>query len=149
MMTDREKLVELVKEICNKVVKACGCSDMLPSYSFCKNAVYESIADYLIINGVTVAEMQRPLTLEEVKENRAVWIEDDGCETGQELYPALYYAEGYPQHTVFTYLDEDLGEEDAWLNNTQYGITWRCWATKPTEEERANAEWEEGVNDGD
>lgn len=54
MMTDREKLVGLVKEICNTVVKACGCSDMLPTYSFCKNAVYESFADYLITNGVTV-----------------------------------------------------------------------------------------------
>lgn len=56
MMTDREKLVGLVKEICNTVVKACGCSDMLPTYSFCKNAVYESIADYLVTNGVTVQE---------------------------------------------------------------------------------------------
>lgn len=55
-MTDREKLVVLVKEICNTVVKACGCSDMLPTYSFCKNAVYESFADYLITNGVTVHE---------------------------------------------------------------------------------------------
>lgn len=55
-MTDREKLVGLVKEICNTVVKACGCSDMLPTYSFCKNAVYESIADYLITNGVTMWE---------------------------------------------------------------------------------------------
>lgn len=53
-MTDREKLVGLVKEICNTVVKACGCSDMLPTYSFCKNAMYESFADYLITNGVTV-----------------------------------------------------------------------------------------------
>lgn len=57
-MTEREKMVGLVKEICNTVVKACGCSDMLPTYSFCKNAVYESFADYLIANGVTVQNWQ-------------------------------------------------------------------------------------------
>ena len=138
-MTDREKLVELINE--GVEIYSDGWQKQF--------GAAEAVADHLITNGVTMAGMQRPLTLEQVKENRAVWIEDDGCETGEELYPALYYAEGYPQHTVFTYLDEDLGEEDAWLNNTQYGITWRCWATKPTEEERANAEWEEGVNDGD
>lgn len=140
-MDDREKLVNLMWDKAREIAEWGGEILYLVSP--------EKLADHLIANGVTMAGMQRPLTLEQVKENRAVWIEDDGCETGEELYPALYYAEGYPQHTVFTYLDEDRGEEDAWLNNTEYGITWRCWATKPTEEERANAEWEEGVNDGD
>ena len=136
-MTDREKLVELLLK-CEQVHER----DLNDDW---KDGEIEAIADHLIANGVTIAEMQKPLSLERVKENRAVWIEDDGCETGQELYPALYYAKGHPHHTVFIYQEED----HAWLDNLEYGVTWRCWATKPTEEEMANAEWEEGATDGD
>ena len=130
-MTDREKLAKRLTSL----IKHC---------TSCEECRDEDISDYLIANGVTIAEMKKPLALEQVKEKRAVWIEDDGCETGQELYPALYDAKGYPHHTVFIYQDEG----HAWLDNLLYGITWRCWETRPTEEEMAAAEWEEGATDG-
>ena len=90
--------------------------------------------------------LQKPLTIEEVKEAKAVWIEDDGCETGDELYPALYLSKGYPSHYVFLTAYDD-GDLKVWANIMHYGKTWRCWARKPTEEECASVKWEEIIHD--
>lgn len=69
--------------------------------------------------------LQKPLTLEEAKKELALWIEyppniyyHRAC-----LYPVLYSADFRAEST--------------------YGIGWRCWATKPTDEEREAAKWDE------
>lgn len=92
-----------------------------------------------------VAAMQRcvepnhPLTLEEVKEQRAVWVEENLCEP----VPALFYIKGYPHHSVFVGAfgeDEDF-DENVWYDNEDYGVEWRCWFREPTVEERAGTPW--------
>ena len=94
-----------------------------------------------------VAAMQRcvepnhPLTLEEVKEQRAVWLEENLCEP----VPALFYIKGYPHHSVFIGAfgkDEDF-DENVWYDNEDYGVEWRCWLRKPTVEERVTTPWGE------
>lgn len=35
------------------------------------------------------------------------------------------------------------GINNGWLDTNMYGFAWRCWASKPTDEERAAAPWEE------
>lgn len=111
--------------------------------------VEEVASDALaLIHHLESNQMKKPMTLEEALQAKAVWIEDDGCETGVELYPVLYYAKGYPKKSVFiTAMDNE--DNQAWLNNEEYGITWRCWASRPTEEERAAAKWEEDKRDTD
>lgn len=123
----------------------------------CSSAV--QIDALSLIRHLESNQMKKPLTLEEALEAKAVHIEDDGCEIGVELYPALYFAKGHPNYSVFltgiyTGSDTVRSRNDecglkAWLNNEEYGITWRCWASRPTEEERAAAKWEEDKRDTD
>lgn len=82
--------------------------------------------------------MQKPLTLEESKSQRAVWIEDDGCEYETDLFPAIYDGKGFPNHSVFS----EHGDESVWYDNGEYGVSWRCWLRKPTDAEREDVPWE-------
>lgn len=83
----------------------------------------------------------KPMTLEEVKEVKAVWIEDPEQEYESKLYPAIYWGVGNGSYSVFV-ADIDDGEERAWYRNEEYGTWWRCWSRKPTDEERSAAGWE-------
>ena len=109
-MTDREKLVELISQ--SRVT--------ITSDSACINGS-EYIADYLIANGVTVKQMQKPLAYSKVFHSQCLepqwWVE---LENGD----------------IFCSRDE-VG---MFLLDS-YGKTWRCWAEKPTDEERKAAEW--------
>lgn len=115
-MTDREKLKKLVR----------GC---IGNHGFVTPL---ELVDYLIANGVTVREMQKPLTVEELQEDTVCWYEEHNdnivpVEIGRcTNFIGVYYIGG----------DFPIVEKK-W----EYGKTWRCWAEKPTEEERKAAEW--------
>ena len=117
-MTDREKLVELLDIIIQPGQKTLG-----------------EIADHLLAHGVTVKEPQKPLTLEEVlqaiKDCKTLWIEDEEEPTNTGIDPGCYNVRYWLNKTV---IKDEI--------RACYGKTWRCWAEKPTEEERRAAEWE-------
>lgn len=120
-MTDREKLVELIDEII----------ELYPSE-------LEKLADHLTAHGVTVRQMQKPILETElmVYLHSPVWFEEFGRDV--EEIPLLldglgiYYAE-FKEYGRTERLDRRLDD---------YNYQWRCWAEKPTEEERKAAEWE-------
>ena len=132
-MADREKLVGLLINHC-AVIGEINCKAATGEKCTTEDCA-KCLADHLLAHGVTVKEKQKPLTLEEVKEKKAVWIE------GEELYPALLCCRSYRYYSEFcTNVDEDEGL--TLLDNDLYGMEWRCWAEKPTEEERKAAKWE-------
>lgn len=119
-LTDpEEKMVELLKE-----------TGMLEI----EDALY--IAEYLIAHGVTVKQMQKPLTEKEVEENtgNVLWFENDAF-LGAEPLRLLCI-------TWFDAEFEQFGSKE-WQSNKldDYGYTWRCWASEPTGEEMEAAEW--------
>ena len=122
-MTDREKLVGLIQDSVE------GCAEYWAG----------RIADHLIAHGVTVREMQKPLTLQEAKERKTVWLDCDDGFCDDVPFPSLYMYRGYPHHSVFIAPQNE--DDKLWLDDEEYGETWRCWAEKPTEEERKAAEW--------
>lgn len=77
--------------------------------------------------------MQKPMTLEELKEAEIVWVEiDDESETIPALNDGIsdkcvYFIMGHGRHT-HSYIE-------------QYGKYWRAWASRPTDEEREAAAW--------
>lgn len=86
----------------------------------------EAIAD------ITMGVLQMPLTLEELKEAKVVWVEIDDSETIPALVDGIsdkcvYFIMGHGAHTR-GYIE-------------QYGKYWRAWAYEPTSEERERA-WE-------
>lgn len=84
-------------------------------------------------------EPNRMLTLEEVKEQRAVWLEENIGEPR----PTIFYANGYLHHSVFMggFGDSDDVDSNVWYDDEDYGVDWRCWLRKPTQEERKNVPW--------
>lgn len=127
-MTDREKMLEILQGL--RIKEKIG-------EGLTMREKFEQIADQLIANGVTVKEPQKPLTVEELKrmDGQPVWYETEAtrtpCVVTQSMIDevdAIFYA---------------LGSEKPIFSNVDgYGQTWRCWAEKPTEEERRAAEWE-------
>lgn len=128
-MTDREKLVELIKLI-----------DEHYQISYHRQAgeivgilnTDELTAD-LIAHGVTVKEMQKPMTVEELfLLPDVVYVEFSYFD---DVYAAL--PERYDKQTI----DLMMRGESCRFLLKGYGKTWRCWAKRPTEEERKAAEW--------
>ena len=130
-MTDREKLVYLIKENAKAIVSStenglCVCLDV------------ETLADYLLAHGVTVKEPQKPLTVEEASgTNEPVWME---YITGMVFVCDLVASPGW-NGIYDAYIIGDTKPKP--LPEKYYGKSWRCWAEKPTEAERKNAKWEE------
>ena len=121
-MTDREKLVGFLKEI---------------AHENCFGST-EKIADHLLAHGVYVRESQKPCKFEEISLCDYCWIEHK-----YEIYTSVEIA------CVLCKTSEYFGIDFVGLGSPithrkeLYNKTWRCWAEKPTEEERRNAKWEE------
>lgn len=131
-MTDREKLVELLNEV------------FADQYEKRGLITAEHTAEYLLSHGVTVREQQKPLDLvDAIEADDPVWIEHSLTFMDMEvikIYPIDYcdrrfYADGILR-------GERINEKSMLLKKDDYGKDWRCWAEKPTEEERKDAEWE-------
>lgn len=88
------------------------------------------------------AQVPRVLKLEEVhslEQNEVVWLEDNGVE---EIIPAIVVEHGhtYAQRSVCFMIVEN---PRLWIATFDYLNRWRCWTSRPTEEEREAAEWDE------
>lgn len=83
--------------------------------------------------------LQKPLTLEEVKEQVSVWIEySEKVKFMRCTEPVLYICSGGGKSCF----DEGYSEQFR-LENKEYGEMWRCWERKPTDEEMSAAKWNE------
>ena len=126
-MTDREKLVEMINHVSEGYIE----NLMQPGGA-------EAMANYMIANGVTVKEPQKPIAETDLGKylDMPVWFEELGRDV--EYLPLLldgigiYYAE-FKEFGKSEWLDRRIDD---------YNYQWRCWAEKPTEEERKAAEWE-------
>lgn len=122
-MTEWEKLYELIVDAENEFYKN--------NHHAEDSKRIESVVERLIAHGVKVKQMQKPLTLEEVKNIRdvIVWAE-------------LNSSELFPVRIDGTRLFNLEQREDVWgVVRSSYNKGWRFWANRPTEEERKAAEW--------
>ena len=117
-MTDREKLVKLLEDV--------------TQLNALKGTIEET-ADYLIAHGVTVKEKQRPLHRRQLVDSGFFFLER---KEEEEVYPVVL------KERWEVYFVDFVGTNSLVRHNkVDYGKTWRCWAEKPTEEERRAAEW--------
>lgn len=97
----------------------------------------DKTAQNLIAHGVTVREMQKPLTVEEATgTNKIVWYER---RFGQ--YRVIPCDAVFSRIAGFVELAIIGHEKPMYCPAHAYGKDWRCWAEKPTDEERKAAEW--------
>lgn len=130
MMTERKnlaKLTALIEEVAEaKTIRRGG--------EWVEVVNSEEIATYLIAHGVTMKQMQEPLTFEEARTLDVGWIES------RELNK-IFLAVFAPSTHEALWFRSRYGQRFEWAYAHDYGQVWRCWATKPTDEERQAAEW--------
>lgn len=100
---------------------------------------FEQVVDYAIKHGMTVRERQKPLTLLEATSVDYCWIEAAGI--GLRPCSCVIAPNGWSVEV------QGVGGNPYWLAPQKYGYAWRCWAERPTDEERIKAEWEEDDNE--
>lgn len=121
-MTDHENLVKLLDETFAEQYERRG---LLTA---------KHTADFLIANGVTVKQMQKPLTVEEVRGKDMVYLEE---RHGRISCPCLIEQ---PSPEKDMYFISSMSE--IFTHRVKaYNKFWRCWATKPTDAERQAAPW--------
>lgn len=101
--------------------------------------------------------MQKPLTLEELSayESKPVFVEagfmkpnwDKPKITEAKWYLLRWFAKGAEQYRpyidfVTACIPDNDGCYHERFRRKEYGKSWRCWASRPTDEERSAAAWE-------
>lgn len=82
-------------------------------------------------------EPNRMLTLEEIKELRAVWVED----ISRGIAPAIVFPNDTKKYSCVV-ADYDASDDNVWFDNAEYGKHWRCWLRKPTQKKMEAVPWE-------
>ena len=94
------------------------------------------------------AQEPRVMTLEEVRQERICWIEDadDGMMT--RLFPATMFGTGKYASGLKSYMflaqkpwAVDVNNYEWWYIIADYEQTWRCWTSRPTDEQREAIPW--------
>ena len=129
-------------------------------YSMAYEILHQSDVIELLVGALRDAlekPMQKPLTLEELGqyEDKPVFVEvgfrKPNCDrpkiTHKKWYLLRWFGKGAEQYRncidfVTTCIPDNDGCYHESFRRTQYGKTWRCWATRPTDEEREAAAWE-------
>ena len=106
-------------------------------------ALHQSDVIELLVSALRDAmdrPMQKPLTLEEA--NRASWVyfeEKDNGPIKHDIWPCVIWSRG----PGYSFVDIDhLYRKMIYFKTDDYGVVWRCWASRPTDEERSAAAWE-------
>lgn len=82
----------------------------------------------------------RVMTLEEVRcaNEEPMWFESKGTFRGQKGFWVL--SKGVPPSYVIRLIPA-VGKDDTELSLAVYGKVWRCWTSRPTDEQRKIASW--------
>lgn len=84
--------------------------------------------------------LQKPMTLEEAcgSEEPCVYFEDRDFGEISAASVDIGFAHGDIRYRTIDVLGGYIHKEES-----AYGKTWRCWATKPTDDERKAAKWDD------
>ncbi len=72
-----------------------------------------------------------------------VWLEDNNGGDEPCVHARKITCWEHKSHRIYF----DGGR--VWYADINYGVTWRCWMRKPTEQEMADTPWEEDDDDND
>ena len=88
------------------------------------------------------------MTLEEVKQERICWIEDADDGMTVRLFPATMFGIGEYANGSKSYMflaqkpwAIDVNDCEWWYLIEDYGEIWRCWTSRPTDEQREKEPW--------
>ena len=116
------------------------------AYPEVQDAIKETAKDDFI--GLCRGDEPRVMTLEEVRQERLCWIEDEDDGMMTRLFPAAMfgigeYADGSKSYMFLAQKPwaADVNNYEWWYIIADYGQTWRCWSSRPTDEQREATPW--------
>ena len=138
----REKVIKGL-ECCHKRGECRNCPYFSTSYS-----ADVCTRDYLIQDAISLLKAQEARVLQ-IKEvaflEIAVFIETNGDleEKGTDLFLAIPYIYAVSQNMLYGYIAFVDGNTDVYdLQAIDYGKLWRCWTSRPTDEQRKAVKWD-------
>ena len=121
------------------------CESASPRIDFIGNMSQTTIEKRLqAMSSRRVEPKNRVLTLEEVRESNAVWLESSNGRLTSPPIPVLVYGEATDDCNsnmpCIALVDANANMVDYLVSD--YNHNWRCWLRKPTEAERRGTLWE-------
>jgi hypothetical protein len=127
-MSDREKVIKAI-EICYTLGHNCTECPLFP---------VDDCNDKLMHDALSLLKAQEPrlLKLEEIPEYDGAFL----IEYRHEVWPMQWALFRLNLTTVYRFIrgNSELGFS---INKDFYGKTWRCWTSRPTEEQRKATPW--------
>ena len=95
------------------------------------------------------AQEPRVMTLEELEDalDTVVWLDIPNTENLADGYSLIM---AYSHKNGFIFLESPFGDNPSQdrFEYKDYGITWRCWTSRPTDEQREAVKWDEPPKEG-
>ena len=79
------------------------------------------------------------MTLEEALESDFCWLETHGWHSGDYFAPVLR-SQTLDDESGRTFIDQN--DDLFGFKDSEYGVTCRCWTSRPTKEQREATAWE-------
>ena len=161
---DEDKLFEIVRNAYNGVNTDYLKSQVLAAVAeigLTRQEVMEGLLDWIVVGGCTgmndryrpyiygalaLLKEQEPRVLEylEIEKHPLVWLEDNDKE---DVIPALFlqyngWNAEFALQAPDEYVDTIIRSPIISAVEGMYGITWRAWMAKPTNEQRKVVKWD-------
>lgn len=132
-----ERIIELL-EIEKECIRRNSCGECSRACHICE--LVQDDTDLIEMYAEVIARMKaqepRVMTATEAYTADYVYIEFDGVIT-----PAIRTTNERDGHRESYFATQQLGGD--WMRWDDYGITWRCWTSRPTDEQREKEPWNE------
>ena len=144
-MAEPEKVIKGL-EICIRVQDNEKCPDECP---YRKDICYGTVG--LMADALSLLKAQEPrvMTLEELEDalDTVVWLDIPNTENLADGYSLIT---AYSHKNGFIFLESPFGDNPSQdrFEYKDYGITWRCWTSRPTDEQREAVKWDEPPKEG-
>lgn len=139
-MADREKVIKGLECCMSEKI----CASQCPYKGQCDDGGYyysRAIEEAL---SLLKAQEPRVMTLEELEDalDTVVWLDIPNTKNLADGYSLIM---AYSHKNGFIFLESPFGDNPSQdrFEYKDYGITWRCWTSRPTDEQREATPWAE------
>lgn len=138
-MAELEKVIKGL-EICIRVQDNEKCPDECP---YRKDICYGTVGLMADALALLKAQEARVMTLEEIEDAlyNVVWLDIPGAENLADGFSLIM---AYSRKNGYVLLDSPFGDNPSQdrFEYTDYNKTWRCWTSRPTDEQREAVKWD-------
>lgn len=138
-MADLEKVINGIERCICHVPDACR------DCAYDAGHPYNECVEMMLRDALELLKEQEPrvMTLEELEDalDTVVWLDIPNTENLADGYSLIM---AYSHKNGFILLDSPFGDNPSQdrFEYKDYGITWRCWTFRPTDEQRKAVKWD-------